>query len=311
MGGFRKNKRNFIMSLLIVEFLFAISMYWIAAIYVNLENKDSQLSNASTIANTSKVVYEEQRIILQKLEPTLDTSLQNILVNLSKKVKSQDKIDTKYLLSLSKDQPITGIWIIDSKGMTKMSTDGQLASIDEVYSNRDDVEWSDKIQELLNKEGYFWIDRFAKSTVDPYTYYKRGFIGVGQVDGIGQAILEVGISIDDIQKYDDKLLEHKISGPSQITNLKDIKIEYSDPSVDSSGSAFKNSQYFEDGYVVNKVVVKDFNGEKSQLTIKTEFTDLKLQSKGVIILATICTVFTVIVFFIIRRTIYNKADSKK
>ncbi|WJZ23517.1 hypothetical protein LIS04_89 [Listeria phage LIS04] len=306
MDSFRKNKRNFVMSLLIVEFLFAISIYWIAAIYINIENKDSQLSNANTIANTSKVIYEEQRVILQKLEPTLDKSLQNILVDLSKKIRKQDIVNTEYLLSLSKDQPVTGIWILDSKGMTKLSTDGQLTNVQELYKSRSDVEWSSQIQKLLNTDGYFWIDKFSKSNLDPYTYYKRGFIGVGEVEGIGQAILEVGISIDDIQKYDDKLLEHKVEGPTQFSNLKEIRIEYSDPSADTQGERFKDGQFFYKDYVVNKVVVQDFNNEKSLLIIKTEFPELRAQSFGVIIFASVSTLLTIVIFFLIRRTIYNK-----
>lgn len=312
MGNFRRNKKGFLASLIVVELVFVICIYWIVALYINLQNRDAQFIQADIIAHTTKTVYEEERTVLNELEPVIDESIKSLLFEVSKDAKSRKAIDSAYLKELAETKPVTGIWIIESDGIVKLSSDGRLLDAKDWYKDHPEVNWSGELNKLLNQEGYYWIAPYSKMVSPPYTYYKWGYIGLGEVPGIGKAVLEVGISVEDIKNYDSDLLKRVMNNPDN-PSVKSIDITYSDPSMKDYADSknFKAKRYYQDGTVVNQIIVNDFNGHKSQMKIVTEFPELKSQSRVAIIVAALCTIFTLGLFVLVSKTARTRNRSQE
>jgi sensor c-di-GMP phosphodiesterase-like protein len=294
VGKIVKSKRNYLSTLITIFLGMAILTYWVVFCFLYIANHKQQLQNAQIITDTTKMIFEEDRRSLEMYEPLVDASIRNTLISINRDLIKDDGITVEELNTIKQHYPVTGIWIIEEDGVVRISTDGRVKlDARKWYKSRPDVNWKELMKELLTHEGMIWIDTYSKMDKPPYTYFKWGYMGIGEVKGMGRAILEIGVSVDDIKNYNQKDLKEKLKSNSiQLNeNIVDLKIIRSKPN-EHNDSQLKNKQEYKNGRVVNYVVVEDFNKSKTQMIVTTEFKELKEESKRLFVSVIIATLFS-------------------
>ena len=91
------SKRNFIITILILCMSFTLTMIWSVYTYIKITNDDYEMYQSRMIADQYRILYEQERKSMLTLEPILEATMKEILVDLGEKIVRQQKIDSDYL----------------------------------------------------------------------------------------------------------------------------------------------------------------------------------------------------------------------
>jgi len=306
---FLSSKKKFVISTLTVSFLFVVCMVWLiyACIYVSYKN--IQLEQSKILADSLRMIYEEERNVLKSLEPVLNSSMERILRSVGQQIKSQKVVTREYLKRITQEEPITSIWIIEKNGMVRLSSNGHQFNIFELYKSRPEVNWKEKFDYLIENEGAIWIDTFHKQVNPPFAYVKRGFMGLGEVANLGKVVLEIDISVEDVKKNDVKLLRQKLKSESvAYNNVIDVKFIYSDP---SQPSKFQDYQVFYKNHVITYVQIKDFDNSTTQMVVTTDFPEIRKELRNWLYISIATSAFTIAVYCVLIFTVTHKFKPRR
>ncbi|AWD93051.1 hypothetical protein HSE3_gp099 [Bacillus phage vB_BceM-HSE3] len=274
---FLNSKRNYLISILAILSVLVLAVIWSSHYYIVYQHKQFKQDKTEMLTQTAKTIYQKQQSALTLAQPLIDDNLRQLMYNISDAIKTQSakaKIDQEYLIKLTHDNPVTGIWLLDQNGIVKVSSDG---TVDTSHTDPNEIgrqlNMVSKLQWLLDNEDSEWIDQFRKSPDEPYVYYKSGFYSLGYIEGVGRVVLEVKVTLDDIIEYDSIRLKEVVVESSQISdNLVDLEIK--------SADKFSNTSIVEEGKnLISTVKVKDLTGETVVLEIECTYPEIDQQSQ--------------------------------
>ena len=299
-----RNKRNLLTTLvsasLVFLMVFGISSYFFTKHHFELFEREK----ASIAGDTAEMLYLQERKILKDIEPKLDDFMSFSLKEAEKRIDKLDEVNRDDLLRITQELGVTGAWLIEGDEWVRISTDGMDRDTRERYWASNERSWEEVFQELLNHPGREWINGFTKVEIyDSYPYYKLGYRGIGEVEGLGPVVLELGLSIKDIREEEDELkTQFHLSDLND--NITDITFVRNNP--------FKNPSFYEGQKRIDNetlkeyVVVDDFNGDETQIIITAQFPFLE-NLKRILLVVTMLGLFVsvivggVIIYFIRKK----------
>jgi hypothetical protein len=298
------NKKRFIATIVSLSMAFVLTMIWAVVAYMYMSNEVYKEKQSQVIAEQYKLLYENDRKVTQSIEPLLDKTMERVLLDVSKDIKSQKNIDINYLKHLTNVYGITGIWLIEGDKVVHLSSEGmKLTDATQWYKDRPEVEWQSRINWLLENEGAVWIDGFSKRNTPPHSYYKWGYMGLGEVPELGgKVILEIGLDVKDAFSMND--LKIAVEQNKTISdNILSSEIVLTDPQ--KSSKDIKEYQKIKNGIHTTSIKVEDFDGY-SQILIKTHFPEKQIGMKGIIIISIASSLFTLICLGLLLVVIFRK-----
>jgi hypothetical protein len=287
------NKKRFIATILVLCIAFVLTMIWSVYAYVAMSGVQYKKNQSYVIAQQYEMLYENDRRAILSIEPLLDKTLERTLRDVSVDIKAEDDIDVDYLKHLANVYGITGIWLIEEDKVVHLSSEGvKSTDASQWYKDRPEVEWKTKIDWLLDNEGVTWVDTFSKRNTPPHTYLKWAYMGMGEVPQLGgKVILEIGMSVEDA--FTTGQLKGMVSKGSIVSSniiSADIKI----PDPQKPEAPVKEYQRIDGDIITTAVKVKDFNGQDTQIVIKTHFPEKQNETEGALILCVGSSLFTML-----------------
>lgn len=302
------SKRNFVTTIVSLCVCFCILIVGVICFYLFMGNKDYKLYQSKIIGEQYQMLYEQERVTIASLEPLMNSSMKDILSDLTRRVRAGEDLSQANLQHLSQLKMVTGIWVIEQDKLVRISSDGSSSDASGWHRDLSQSEWTEKLDSMLRSPGESYIGAFTKNEKYPHEYVKWGFMGMGYVPQLGgNAVLEIGVGIENA--YTIGRIESTVEKTSSaIKNIVSTEFVRSAPGAPVLGEnlakEIKEKTYQRlkrDGNVEVSLMAKDFNDNYTQIIITTTFPKTDRENLALGLIAAAATVFMLLCLLLVIR----------
>lgn len=264
---------------LLISFFLIITVILSFPVYLFTKSNLQEVKHreAQIFVDSAKSDYYKKTEVLETLNDTLNEFMYLKLLSTAEEIKESESVNRDFLISLAREQNVTGIWLIEEDGFVRISTEGKVMNATKWYpeTDRPDVDWEETLAYLMSKDGAYWIDpKFSARHTPPHDIFKWGYMGIGDVKNVGKVVLEIGVSIEDILS-NEALVRDNMVNYNQGTGITNVKLIRADPSKKTNNFVNKSVDN-EDGTVTTYFKIEDkLIDSTSQLVITTEHKDIE------------------------------------
>ena len=212
-----------------LSLVFSLGYIWVAYAFLQVSYDKIMSEQSYFMARTVKQMHETQVNGINLIEKNLNIETRMKLFLIKDKIKEAQNFELSFLEKLKEQYRVSDIYVIDDTFKIIASTAKNDIGLDIKQFYSDDKEthakWLRDLKYMIKRENGLRIDAFTQETLPPHRYRKWAYIGGGEIKGVGNIIVEISISVDDIfqQRLSADLL------PDYDKVIKDIEIQYESP----------------------------------------------------------------------------------